>query len=112
MLDDRLFNYFNGYRRRVDAEHAGSLTGCRADAPSELGKVVGRVKRANRVLPPIMEDQIVPIGNDVADRTTGMTEWHATIHATGALRTNTVLGKLTVDLKPIVDPFRDRPAVG
>src|SRR5437762_14581 len=41
-----------------------------------------------------------------------MTERHAAIHATCALGACALLRKFTVDLKPVIDPFRDGPALG
>src|SRR5262249_28069106 len=65
---------------------------------------------AHGLAPAIVIDQIVPVGNDVVDRTAGMTEWHAAIHAAGALFAQPALGHWLVDLEPVRNARRGRPA--
>src|SRR6266498_1576013 len=68
MLDNALLDLLDGDRRLVDAEHARRLAWGRADAAGELGEIVRRVKLADRILPAVTIDEIIPIGNDVVDR--------------------------------------------
>ena len=49
----------------VDLEHARGLARRGAQAPGELGEVVGRVQLADRVLPAIAVHEVVPIGDQV-----------------------------------------------
>jgi hypothetical protein len=41
-----------------------------------------------------------------------MAERHAAVHATRALGLNFLIGKVLVNLEPIVDAFRDRTPLG
>ncbi len=52
----------------VDAEHAGRLARRRAQPPGELGEVVGGVQPIDRVTPVTAVDEIVPVGDQVAER--------------------------------------------
>ena len=51
----------------------------------ELREVVGRVQAIDRRAPAIAVDEIVPVGNQVAERTALMTERNAAVHAARAL---------------------------
>src|SRR5687768_9501158 len=86
VVDDAALDYFNGDRRLIDPEHARGLTRRWTDAPGELRKVVGGVQHADGILPAVAVNQIVPVGNDVVQRTAGMTEGNAAVHAAGTLR--------------------------
>ena len=65
----------------VDAEHARSLARRGAQASGEFGKVVRRVQPIDRRAPPIAIHEIVPVGNQVAERAALMTERNAAVHA-------------------------------
>ena len=56
-----------------------------ADAAGELGEIVGGVQLAHRVFPASAINQIVPVGNEIADGASGLAEGHAAIHAARAL---------------------------
>src|SRR5690606_4973236 len=68
MLDDRDFDVLDRDRLLVDAEHAGFLARRRADATGELREVVGLEQLQQRLVPPVAVDQVIPLGNDVAQR--------------------------------------------
>ena len=111
VLDDLLFDDLDRHRRLVDAQHAGGFARRRADAAGELRKIVGGVQRADRLAPVVAVHQIVPIRNHVVQRTAVVAKRHAAIHATRALGLNFLVGKILVNLEPVVDTFGDRAAL-
>ena len=92
----------------IDAEHARSFAGSGADASRELGEIVGRVQLADGVFPASAIDEIVPVGNEVVDRASGLAERNAAIHAAGALLAKLFFGKILIDLEPVVHAL-ERP---
>ena len=80
-----VFERFSGSldfdRRLIDAEHTRGFARRGADAARELGEVVGGMQPPNGTLPAVAVDQVVPVGNDVAERAPLMTERYAAIHA-------------------------------
>ena len=80
-LDDRRFRGLDGDRRAVDPEHARPLARRRAQPAGELGEIVRRVQPIDRGAPAIAVHEIVPVGNQVAERTAVMAERKPAIHA-------------------------------
>ena len=105
VIRDGLLDQLDGDRRLVDAEHAGRLAGRGTDASGELGEVVGGVQLANRIAPLAVEDEVIPIGDEIGEGAAGMAERDAAIHAAGALRFDTVVRKGLVYLEPVFDPL-------
>src|SRR6185295_8642761 len=97
--------------RLIDAQHTRSLARRRTYASGKLRKIIGRMQLANCFFPAPAINQIVPIRNDVVDRTSGVTERYPAIHATPALCTQLLFRKILIDLEPVVDPLRYRPAL-
>ena len=112
VIDDRLLDHLDRDRRLVDAQHAGRLAGRRADAPGELRKIIRGVQDANRILPLVVIDEVVPVGNDVVDRAAGVAERNAAIHAARRLRAHAFFRERLIDLEIIVDALRHGPARG
>src|ERR1035441_3609321 len=73
-LDDAALDELDGDGGLADGEHAGGLAGRGADAAGELGEVIGGVEAADRGFPTSVVDQVVPVGNQIVDRTAGMAE--------------------------------------
>src|SRR4029077_9767469 len=67
LVDDRALDALDGDRRLVDAEDARPLARRRADAPRELGEVVGLVQPRERLAPLPAVDEVVPLGDEVVD---------------------------------------------
>src|SRR5262249_30053297 len=109
VIDDRDLDGLDGDRIVVDAEHAGALARRRTEPSGELREVVGRVQPLDGVTPAILVDEIVPVGDQVAERTALMTERDAAVHAPGALLSQIVLGEGNVDLLPVAKALGDRP---
>src|ERR1035438_3176427 len=111
-IDDRAFDLLDGDRRLIDAEHAGSLAGSRADAAGEFGEIVGGVQLPHGVVPAAMVDEVVPIGNQVGERATGVAERNPAIHAASGLAAQVRLGERAIDFKPVLDALGRRAAFG
>ena len=79
-----------------------SSHGAGTDAAGELGKIVGRMQAIDRLAPASAINQIVPVGNDVAERAALVAEGDAAIHAARALRAQLVLGHLEIVLAPVL----------
>src|SRR5450432_594182 len=82
-LHDVLLDLLDRHGRLVDPQHAGSFAGRGADSPSKFREVV-------------------------VHRTPTLAEGHAAIHAPGTLLAKAGLGKVLINLKPIVHAFQDR----
>jgi hypothetical protein len=80
-IDDRPLDALDCDRFGVDCEHARRLARRGARVSGELGEIVGRVQTVERRVPVPARDEIVPIRNDVANRTAGHACRHAAIHA-------------------------------
>ena len=86
-VDDRVLDLLDRDRvALVDLEHARGLARRRAQAAGELGEVVRRVQLADRVVPAVAVDEVVPVGDQVAERAAVVAERHAALHAARALR--------------------------
>src|SRR5258708_27191365 len=102
----------------IDAEHARSRAGRRANATGELWKIVGWVQAIERVTPVATIDKVVPLWNQVIDRAAGsspvndlagMTARHAAVHAARALLAQVRLRHVLMKLLPITHTLRRRP---
>jgi hypothetical protein len=112
VLDDRQLDVLDRDRLLVDPQHARFLAGGRADAPGEFREVVGLEEHLQGVVPAAAIDQVIPIGDEVAQRAAdriqrvavdrvAMTKRNAAIHAAGPLGAQLVLGEVFVDLLPV-----------
>src|SRR5690606_12782558 len=68
-----------------DVQRAGRFARRRAHPPGELREVVGRMQVVDRPAPLTAVHQVVPVRDDVVDRTAGLAERNAAIHAARAL---------------------------
>src|SRR4051794_23223727 len=60
----------------------------------------------DRVAPVIPVDEIIPVGDQVPERTTVVAEGNAAVHAPAGLRLHFVRGEVVVDLLPVEQPHR------
>ena len=111
VLDDRQLDRLDGDRVVVDAEHARAFARRRAQPARPLRKVVRRVQPIARRLPALVIDEIVPVGNDVAERAALMTERNAAVHAPGALVAHLRVGLGQIDFLPVAEALRDGPGL-
>ena len=84
-IDDRHLDRLDRDRIVVDAEHARAFARRRAQAAGELREVVRRVQPIDRRLPAIAIDEIVPVGDQVAERAAAVAERNAAVHAARGL---------------------------
>ena len=84
-VDDRHLDLLDRHRVGVDAEHARRLARRRAQPPGELGEVVGGVQALDGGLPLVPVDEVVPVGDEVAERAAVVAERDAAVHAPAGL---------------------------
>ena len=113
-VNDGIFNVLDGDRTVDEAGDARALAGCGADTSGELWEVVGLVQPIDGVGPLSVVDQIVPLRDEVIDRTArlGLAKGSAAVHATGGLDLALDLGMLLfvglrrVELLPVHEPLQ------
>src|SRR5262249_19213119 len=108
VVDDIFFEQFDGDRIVVDVEDTGLFARRRAYAAGELREIVGRMQALDGFLPAPAIHQVVPVRDDVAERTALVAERDAAIHASRPLRAKLVLGQLEIILAPILQALGDR----
>ncbi len=107
-VDDRDLDGLDRDRILVDAQHAGSLARRGTQLAGELREVIGRVQTLDRRLPAIAIDQVVPVRNQIPQRTALMTERNAAVHAAAALHLQFAGGVRQVHLLPVLDSLGGR----
>src|SRR5262249_49397740 len=107
-LDNAFFNLLDGDRRLIDAQHTCSFAWSGTNSPGKFREIVGGMQLPYCVLPAAPIDEIVPVGNHVVDRATGVAEGHAAIHAARTLVAQFRLGEILIDLEPVVDSLGNR----
>src|SRR5581483_7079810 len=85
MIDNALFDQLDRDRIIIDVKHAGFVTGRWTYAAGEFGKVVGPMQPVNRFAPAAAINQIIPIGDYIAQGTALVAEGNAAVHAARAL---------------------------
>jgi hypothetical protein len=84
----------------------------RTHAAGELREVVGRVERRRGRLQIVLVDVIVPVRDQVAERTARVAKRDAAIHATRALALQRFLDDRKLELAIITDALRGRALIG
>jgi hypothetical protein len=100
-IDDLDFNLLNGYWILIDANYTRSFARRRAEPTSEFRKVIRCVQAIDRVAPSILKHKIVPIGNQITERTPVVAERDAAVHAPAGLFSNLCNRKVFVYLFPV-----------
>ena len=104
LVDDRDFDVLDGDGGLVDAEHARRLAGSRAQPPGELREVVGGVQPLGGGRPVLAVGVVVPLGDQVSERTAVVAERDAAVHAApGLLADDRQQRTGNVDLVPVLD---------
>ncbi len=106
-VDDLDLDLLDRDRVLVDAEHARRLARRRAEATGELGEVVRRVQPLDRVAPVVAVHEVVPVGDEVAERAAVVAERDAAVHAAPGLPLQRVARERLVHLVPVVHAHRD-----
>ena len=107
-IDDRHLDRLDRHRIVVDAEHARALARRGAQPAGELRKVVRGVQPLDGRLPAIAIDEIVPVRNQVPERTSLMAERDAAVHAARRLILERGLGIRQIDLAPVLKTLGNR----
>ena len=111
LVDDLDLDLLDRDRRLVDAEHAGRLARRRTQPTGELREVVGGVQPIDGVVPVLAIDEVVPVGDQVAERAAVVAERDPAVHAASGLQLQLVLGEVLVDLLPVPQSNRNGPVV-
>ena len=85
LVDDEMLDRLDAHRIVVDVQRARRFARRRAHPAGELGKIVGRVQDIECLAPLVPVHQVVPVGNDVVHRASGLAERNAAIHAARTL---------------------------
>ena len=103
-----MLDRFDAYRIVIDVERTSRFARRGTDAAGELGEVVRRVEdvESRAPLPAIRE--IVPVRNDVVDRTSGLAKRNAAVHAASALPRSFIVGEGHDEFAIVGDAPRDR----
>lgn len=109
-INDGNLNLLDGHGRLVDTQHAGRFAGCRAQTAGELREVVRGVEAFNRFLTLVPPHEVVPLGNQVAQRASLMAERNATVHAAAGLALQDTLFLGFVNFFPVHDADRNGTA--
>ena len=107
-LDDRELDRLDRDRVIVDRQHARPFAGRGAETTRPFRKVVRGVQSVDGRLPLIPVHQVVPVRNEVPERTPLVAERDPTIHAAGALRLEIGHRVGQVHFLPVEDPFCNR----
>ena len=89
----------------IPSTHAASH-GAGQMRPGKFGEIIGRVQLPHRFLPASAIHQIIPVRNQIVDRTAGVAKRHAAIHTARSLRTQLVLGKVLSKSRTSRSPVR------
>ncbi len=112
-VDDRDLDLLDGHRVGVDPEHAGRFARGRAQPPGELGEVVGGVQAVDGLAPVVAVDQVVPVGDEVAERAARCCRTGCRSPCSGWPGcAGASIGEGLVDLVPVLQPHRHRPPGG
>src|SRR5439155_7907580 len=109
LVGDGLLDLLDRHGVVVDVEHARRLTGRGADAADELREVVRGLGDPLRVAPAAAVDGVVPVGDQVPERTAGVTERDAAVHAARALLLQLGFRQWELVLDEVLYPLGDRP---
>ena len=104
VVDDLDLDLLDRDRILIDAQHARALTRRRTQPTGELGEIVGRVQPLDGVAPTAGAHLVVPLRDQVAQRTAVVAERDTAIHTTGGLLGERVVGEVLVDLFPVTQP--------
>src|SRR5713101_8087703 len=102
-LHDIFFDLLDRDRRLVDPQHTRGFARRWTNPAGEFREVVGRVQLANCLFPTPVINQIVPIRNQVVDRTSCLAKRHAAVHAARTLGSKILFRKILIDLEPVID---------
>lgn len=94
----------------INTENTSRLARSRADSSGEFGEIVGLEQSVESILPSLLENHGVPLGDDIGNRTTsvGLTEWNTAVHASSGLVSELIGSESARDFLPVLDPLSGR----
>src|ERR1019366_1750055 len=107
-VDDGLFDLLDRHRVVVDGKDTCRFARGRTQAAGELREVVGGVESLDGRLPVVTEDEVVPLRDEIPERTSVVTEGNAAVHAARALVAQHLQRQWEVDLAVVTDALRHR----
>ena len=111
LINDGNLNVLNRYRGAVKPFDTRRLAWSGAQSTGELWKVVGGLQTAEGLAPFVSPNEVVPVRDEITQRTAGMAEGHTTVHAPARLVCNdgqqSVTRSAWVDLFPVLDALFD-----
>ncbi len=108
LLDDGVLDRLDRHRLVDEVQGAGRFARRRADAAGKVREIVGEMERRECRLHVRLVDEVVPVGNEIVDRTGVMAERRAAIHAARALAAQLVVRQRPGELAPMPQPVIDR----
>ncbi len=112
MVDDVLFDEFDGDGFFVDTEDAGLFAGRRADAAGEFGEVIGFMEHIEGSAEAALVDEVVPLGDDVSEGAGVVAEGDTAVHTASALVAEFFFLEVEVDFVPVEDSELDGSSLG
>ena len=110
LVGQRLLDGLDGDRNVLEVQRAGFLARRRTDAAGELREIVGRMQVADRVVPVLVVDEVVPVRNLVVDGAARrpMAIGHAAIHAARSLFLDLLVRHRQREFAEMPDAVRSR----
>ena len=108
MVDDGELDGLDGDGVVVDPQHAGAFARGGAQRAGELREVVGGMEPVHGLAPLVPVDEVVPVGDEIAERTALMAEGDAAVHAPRTLLAELVGGPGQHHLPPVPQPLLHR----
>src|SRR5260370_24682127 len=111
VVRDGPLDRFDGDWLVANIEHARRFAWGGAHASGHLRKVVGREQAPDCLVEAAPVHQVVPLGDQIAERTTLMAKRNAAIHAARCLGAHLLVGRRLDDFAPILNAILDRSLV-
>src|SRR5580700_7861121 len=110
-VDDRLLDLFDRDRIIVDGQHACRFARRGTETARELREVVGGMEPFDGGLPVVAIHEVVPLRDEIAERTTAVAERDAAVHAPRSLLAQDLYRQREIHLAVVGDAFRHRAFV-
>ncbi len=96
----------------IDVQDACGFAGSGADAPRELREVVGGVQSLAGFFPVTSVHGVVPVGDEVAERTSRVAKRDPAVHAARPLKLQFILNHRKLELPVMLYPFGGAELLG
>jgi len=110
-VDDEMLDRLDADRIVIDVERTSGFARRRAHTSRKFRKIVRRVQHIEGMSPLMPVNKVVPVRNDVVDRTPALTERNPAVHAPRALRRCFLVlereNEFAVAANPLIDGQHD-----